>query len=87
MAKKLSIEEKKAELNRQMRRINCIEALLEYCENQVEWNMVLVRDENDECIVDEETGRKVMRAPQENEWGYNDYIAWTEMVEELSAMF
>ncbi len=87
MAKKhVSIAETRMELKKRQQRLECLSCILSYCETQLKWSMVDVHDENDDIVIDDETGERVQRPPVEGEYEYATYVAWHDIAEEIASL-
>ena len=81
-----SISEMKQELAKQKDRLEAFEIVMDKLDEAIKWNCMNIKhDENGDTIYDED-GECVFEAPQEGEYKYEEYIALTNVRDEIMAI-
>lgn len=86
MAKAKTIQEKRAEMERQLERLGAFETILVKLDDHVKWEFGIIKqDENGNAVVDE-SGDYVYTYPTKDDWNYERYIAFKSAVDEVKAL-
>lgn len=86
MAKVKTIQEKREEMEKALKRLEAFEIVIAKLERDMKWDYCSIRtDENGDNIKDD-NGDWVFDEPKPDDWGYERYIAYKEVVEEIKAL-
>ena len=88
MAKKtMSIEEMIKEKEREIARLQAFETVLEKLRSELHWNYCsIMTDANGDNVRDEENDDWVWIAPTPEDWGYDRYVAYKAVLEEIMGL-
>lgn len=86
MKKTKNISEMKQELAIQKARLEAFETVMDKLDDTIKWNCMRIKHDEDGETMYDENGDYVFEAPQEGEYGYEEYIALTNVRDEIMAI-
>ena len=87
MAKAKTIQEKRAEMERELERLTAFETIINKLECDMKWDFCSIRvDEDGNNVRDEANVDWVFDPPKPDDWGYERYIAYKSALDEIKAL-
>lgn len=87
MAKVKTIQEKREEMEKALKRLEAFESIITKLERDMKWEFCSIRtDDEGNNVRDEENDDWVFDPPTPDDWGYERYIAYKSAVDEIKGL-
>ena len=87
MAKGKTIQEKREEMEKALKRLEAFESIIAKLERDMKWDFCSIRvDDEGNNVRDEENDDWVFDPPKPDDWGYERYIAYKSAVDEIKGL-
>ena len=87
MAKAMTIQEKRKEMEKALKRLEAFEKIIGKLEDVMRYEYLIIKcDDEGKPIEDKDKGDWVYTAPTEEYWNYDEYAAFKAALDEIKAI-
>ena len=86
MAKVKTIQEKREEMERQLKRLSAFETAINKLEHDLHWDYCEVKTDDEGNLVRDENDEYIFIEPAPESWRYEDYKSFKAVIDEIKAL-